>query len=211
MNAKVNQDNQPTNMLFARSRLIDRNVDELIGICKGVLFDGVTVQEEAEMMLAWMETNRQAANKWPANILYARISTMLEDGVLDIDEQAELLDVLMHITGPAAHLNNVHSSSTGLPLTQPQPDIIFLGQLFCVTGKFASGTRNEINGIIESRGGIAKTKPTKQTNYLVIGEVGSRDWIHSTFGRKIEKAVEFNQQGSSINIISEEHWFKSIN
>lgn len=210
MITKSNKDGQPINLLFARSRLVDRNIDELIGICKGVIYDGVVEKQEADMLLQWLETNRHAANKWPANILYERISTMLEDDILDSAEQSELLELLTQITGPAAHLYDAHSTSTELPLTKPQPEIIFLDQLFCVTGKFISGTRNEITSVIESLGGIAKTSPTKKTNYLVIGEVGSRDWIHSTFGRKIEKAIELNNQGSIISIISEQHWSSFI-
>ncbi len=206
----LNHDGQPLNLAISRSRLIDRNIDELIGICKGVLFDGVVVHEEADMLLRWMERNQHAANKWPANILYARISLMLKDGNFDSDEQKELLDLLMEVTGPAAHLYDEHSTSTELPLSKPQPEIVFTDRVFCVTGKFVSGTRKEITMAIETRAGKTKSSPTKDTNYLIIGEVGSRDWIHSTFGRKIEKAVELNNQGCSIEIISEEHWASFI-
>ncbi|MDH5612243.1 MAG: BRCT domain-containing protein [Gammaproteobacteria bacterium] len=206
----LDQNGQPLNLLLSRSRLIDRNIDELIGICKGVLFDGAVVQAEAEMMLKWMETNRHAADQWPANILYCRIERMLSDGKLDNNEQAELLDLLIETTGPAAHLYNEPSTSTELPLTQPPPPIEYDGRIFCATGKFITGTRDQVTGIIEERLGSATTKPTKKTDYLIIGEVGSRDWIHSTFGRKIEKAVELNNKGSLINIISEQHWVKSL-
>jgi hypothetical protein len=47
---------------------------------------------------------------------------------------------------------------------------------------------------------------TKDLNYLVIGEVGSRDWIHSTHGRKIEKAIDYNDRGCRIAIVTEQHW-----
>ncbi len=44
----------------------------------------------------------------------------------------------------------------------------------------------------------------------VIGAIGSRDWIHSTHGRKIERAVELREQGTGIYILSEEYWADSI-
>jgi hypothetical protein len=40
----------------------------------------------------------------------------------------------------------------------------------------------------------------------VIGEIGSRDWIHSTHGRKIEKAMDYNGRGCRIAIVGEQHW-----
>ena len=208
MRQKTNQDGQPT-ISYAKSRLIDRNIDELIGLCKGIIYDGVVEKQEADMLLQWLETNRHAANKWPANILYERISKMLEDDILDSDEQSELLELLTQITGPAAHIYDAHSTSTDLPLTKPQPDIVYKNKLFCVTGKFVTGSRSDVTEIIEANGGTINRNLIKKTDYLIIGEIGSREWIHSTFGRKIEKAVEFNQQGCSISIISEEHWSKT--
>jgi hypothetical protein len=43
-------------------------------------------------------------------------------------------------------------------------------------------------------------------DYLVIGEIGSRDWIHSTHGRKIEKAIDYSGRGCHIAIVAEQHW-----
>jgi len=42
------------------------------------------------------------------------------------------------------------------------------------------------------------------TDYLVIGEIGSSNWVHSSFGRKIEKAMELKEKGR-ISIVSEKH------
>ena len=51
---------------------------------------------------------------------------------------------------------------------------------------------------------------TQNIHYLIIGSIGSDDWIHSSFGRKIEKALQFKKQGKNIIIISEDHWTKYI-
>ena len=40
-----------------------------------------------------------------------------------------------------------------------------------------------------------------QTDYLVIGILGSEDWIHTSYGRKIEKAIEIKQKGFNVAII----------
>jgi hypothetical protein len=45
-----------------------------------------------------------------------------------------------------------------------------------------------------------------ETNYVVIGTFGSRDWVHTSFGRKIEKAVDYRTKGYPLAIITEDHW-----
>lgn len=193
----------------AYSRLIDRQIDEIIGMAKGVIADGVVTQEEAEYLLEWLQTNRYAADKWPANVLYNRLSLALADGVLDSDEESDLLQLISDIVGKPKH-TDAHSMTTTLPFNNPMPHVEFSDRTFCLTGTFYGGKRKILSQMIERRGGEIKNSPSRFLNYLVIGEVGSMDWIHSTFGRKIEKAVELRDQGHSIAIISEEHWSKYI-
>ena len=106
--------------------------------------------------------------------------------------------------------NETYSSS--LPLSSPLPDpIIFPQKIFAITGRFAFGTRRTVMESIESRGGVAfDTPPTRDSHYLVIGVFASRDWAHTNYGRKIERAVELRESGSGIAIVSEEHWKKFV-
>ena len=59
-------------------------------------------------------------------------------------------------------------------------------------------------------GGVIDQSPTRDTHYLVIGELCSPDWVHTTFGRSIERAVELHNQGHPIQIVSEEHLVNSL-
>ena len=47
---------------------------------------------------------------------------------------------------------------------------------------------------------------TRAADYLAIGIYATDSWAHSSFGRKIEKAVEYREKGAGIAIASEEHW-----
>ena len=206
----INEHGQPRNRAFNAARLNDRKIDELVGVCKGVLADGVVDQAEAQFLQEWLETNREIADHWPANVLYQRISDALKDGVLDSDEEKELLEILLQITGGPSIRENVASMSSTLPLTKPDPGVIFERRKFCFTGKFVTGTRKEVQDIVLAKSGAVSKTPTKDTHYVVIGLIGSSDWIHSTHGRKIEKVVEMRNDGHDICIISEEHWVKHI-
>lgn len=209
--SEIDRDGQPLVQAFNAARLSDRAVDELIGLCRGVLADGAVTDGEAKFLLQWMEANREAAGCWPCSDLYRRLREMLVDRTLDPDEQSELLDLLLDITGGGLPVDQrIASLSSSLPLCSPPPAVVFPDQAFCLTGKFVFGSRKQCEAALVERGASTLSTPTKKTHFLVIGSIGSRDWIHSTHGRKIEKAVELRQEGNPIRIVSESHWVKFL-
>lgn len=190
-------------------RLQDRLIDELIGISRGVIADGTVDESEAIFIGQWIENHREIADKWPVNVLYARITELLKDGTLTPDEQKQLMETLKEITGGGMSYVEPTKSTT-LPLTHPEPDVMFEGGVFSLTGKFVFGSNVECEAVIADLGGTIVPVPTSDTDYLVIGEMGSPDWAHSTFGRSIEKAIELQGNGNNIAIISEQHWVDQL-
>jgi len=140
---------------------------------------------------------------WPISELSRRVNKMLDDKNIDEEEKAELLETLRQITGGDT------CSSTTLPLTVPPPEVVFKDKNYCFTGHFVAGTRKQVETIVLNKGGFTQANPTLKTDYLVIGILGSTTWIHSPYGRKIEKAVEIRET-KGINIISEKHWAQFI-
>ncbi len=191
------------------SRVQDRLIDELIGISRGVIADGVVDENEAIFIGQWIENHREIADKWPVNVLYVRLVKMLRDGVLSEDEQQELLETLRDLTGESA-LYQEPNRPTTLPLDKPAPSVDFSGKSFCLTGRFVLGSKFDCEETITEMGGNVVQMPSQETDYLVIGELCSPDWIHTTFGRSIEKGVELKQEGHPLAIVSEEHWVNSL-
>lgn len=190
-------------------RIQDRLIDELIGICRGVIADGVIDESEAIFLGQWIENHREVADKWPANVVYARVVEMLQDGILTSDEQLDLLGTLRNLTGEGSPLQEPNQSTT-LPLTRPAPVVNFDDCVFCLTGEFVFGPMLDCEEAILEVGGSIVDTPGQETDYLVIGEFCSPDWVHTTFGRSIERAVEMREQGSGIKIISERHWVDAL-
>lgn len=210
-NNLLNAHAQPIPRAFNAQAVADRQIDELIGLIKGILADGEVQQAEAEFLLQWMEANRGVCKTWPASVLFPRLSAALMDGVLDAAEESELMGLLLRtVGGNTAPASGGTSDATGLPLTDPMPDIEFVGRRFCFTGQFYSGSRDWCMSQIERKGGIAQPNVTKALDYLVIGELGSEDWRHSTHGRKIETAIRYVEGGTAIAIVAEAHWAKSL-
>lgn len=195
-------------------RLADRKVDELVGICRGMLADGELNASEATFLQDWLRRSGAYVDQYPFNALYARLSTALLDGVLDHDEESDLLGTLAQFVGGEAFhgREGVASLSTALPFCSPEPEIRYEPAMtyFCITGTFNFGSRTDVMREIMQRDVYIDDSVLKRTNYLVVGEFASRDWMHSNYGRKIEKAVEFRDAGQRIAIVSEAHWVASL-
>lgn len=205
--ATIDEHGQPVSRAVNARRRADRANDELIGLCRGMLADRRINQEEADFLSQWMEINPDVLNKYPGNLIHARVCEYLEDGILDADEKIELFEFIARMIGHTETPLPV-TTSTSLPFDMPMPDLIFDGCEFCLTGRFAYGTRMDCNLLIKSLGGSLCSTPLKRGCVVVIGFIGSPDWIHSTHGRKIEAAIEYRDAGHPISIVSEDHWMQ---
>jgi len=197
-------------MVFG-NKMIDRSMDELIGICKGILFDGSVSETQVYRLCQWFDANPYIKRTIIGNDLYALLVTMEHKDKLSIEDQCLLLDFFSKLSGSVEILNSGYNPSCKLPLTDPAPVVIFSGKLFVLTGNFKIGNRAKVISLIENLGGQVSPKTVNcYTDYLVIGDVGSMAWVHSSYGRKIEHAMELQQEGCDIAIISEAHFMRSL-
>ncbi len=137
---------------------------------------------------------------------------MLEDGSLDEEEQTELFSLLQQITGQIRVADELENMACTIAFNEkPYPDISFTGKQFCFTGKFLFGSRKHCKEIVTSKGGKVADKMFEKTvDYLIVGSVASRDWRHSTHGRKIEEAIEFREKYNQPVILPESHFVKFV-
>ena len=187
-----------------RKNIQDRKIDTLIGLSKGISANGEVDQAEAEFLQTWLVQNSQSENPIILNLL-EKVSETLEDGILDSEESSELLSILHGFSGDKVELGEVSKTST-LPICNPPPQISFAGKTFLFTGTCAYGTRKQCQAAIDSLGGINANRVTRDLGYLILGTYVTDSWAHESFGRKIEKAIEYRDSGSPLAIITEEHW-----
>jgi len=190
---------------------VSKAIDQLSGICSGILADGEVSQAEAAFLADWVRKFAPFEPVWPFTDILARVERIFADGHCDDDERAELKGVMEALCGYTATAKPDETYSTTLPLDTPLPDLIFPERQFVITGKFAFGTRRKVSEAISTLGGIATdSAPSRTSHYLVVGVFASRDWANTNYGRKIERAVELRDSGSGIAIISEEHWKRFV-
>ena len=189
-------------------RLQSRQVDELIGLARGMIADGSINSAEVQFLEKWLVTNLSISQQPLIAALYDRVRAILADGVADPEECNDLFAALNAFTASDSELGEA-SEATSLPLCQPAPRVRFEGMVYCFTGTFSFGQRKHCEEAVISRGGTGGSL-TKATNYLVIGAYATEFWKHSSFGNKILKAVEMRSTGASISIIAEEHWARHL-
>ena len=185
-------------------RLASRQVDELIGLARGLCADGTINQAEVEFLEKWLGANLHLTDQPLVRVLFDRVRTILADGTVSEEEQRDLFDCLTSLGTCDLELGEVLKSTT-LPLCSPAPDLEFLGRRYTFTGTFRFGQRKDCEQAVFDRGGDAGSL-TRHTNYLVIGVYATESWKHSSAGNKIIKACEMRDSGIPISIVSEEHW-----
>lgn len=200
--------------LFHSARIDRRSADVLVGLAGGITADGVVTTEEAIFLKQWLETNLVHLADPVINLLYSRLSQMLQDNYLDPEESSELLNLLHGFAGrPLQPLkgNDLNCvAPNDLPFNAPLPDLVWDGKTFVFTGIMAYGPRKDCQALIEERGGLIGGGVSKKVHYLVVGSIGNEQWRHSSYGTKIMRAVELREAGVPIAIVSERHWQEGI-
>ena len=185
-------------------RITSRQVDELIGLARGVAADGDLNFAEVEFLQKWLAANVAVSQQPLIRTLYQRINEVLSDGALDSEEKILLLDTLNSFSSRDFEMGEVLKSST-LPLCEPAPALSFTGVNYCFTGTFIYGQRKACEGAVAARGGLAGGL-NRKTEVLVIGAYATESWKHSAFGNKILQASAWRDEGRPIAIVSEQHW-----
>ncbi|KGE68184.1 MULTISPECIES: BRCT domain-containing protein [Pseudomonas] len=193
-------------VFFHQARIDRRSADALIGITAGLTADGKINQLEAEFLKSWIETHLVHLEDPVVNILYQRLADMLSDGVLDEDESIELLEILHQFAGLPVGAPQRTANVSSLPLNDPIPELDWLDRVFLFTGVMAYGPRKDCESLVTERGGVIGNSVSKKVHFLVVGSIGNEQWLHSSYGTKIKKAVELRNSGVPIAIISETHW-----
>lgn len=193
---------------YGKARISDRQISELVGLAHGMIADGKVNKAEAEYFYKWLIANQNVADNPVISELYFRVEDFFADDHFSDEESLELFETLNALAGGDYEIGELQKS-TSLPICDPAPKLTFVGSRFCFTGTFNFGKRKVCEAKVANLGGTAGSL-VAATNYLVIGSYATDSWAHSSFGRKIEKAVDMRERGLPINIVTEDHWKNQI-
>ena len=185
-----------------------RSMGALLGITQGLLCDGELNDREIEFLYDWMRTNDAIANTPPVNIIFQRVAAVLKDGIITATEREYLAGTLQRFIGGSIDELSAPNHVTELIFDDVER-VNFRESRFCLTGDFAYADRPQCEGLIAARGGIVGSV-TRKLNYLVVGQGGSTEWKHGSFGTKIAKALDYRQRGVPLLIVAESVWATSL-
>lgn len=192
------------------NRLLSRSVNQLIGICDGIAADDTIIDKEVIFLRTWLNEHQGVTKVWPGSLIADRVDAILADGIITAEERADLLDTLRKLSGNQfEHTGSAMPDTPSVPIDD-DPSIFFKNMSYCFTGRFIFGTRAACERTILELGGMAVDNITKRLDYLVVGSMIEPLWANTTFGRKIEKAMLYKDEGSELAIVSERQWSDAL-
>ncbi|MFZ6819828.1 BRCT domain-containing protein [Undibacterium sp. Ji22W] len=191
-------------------RNLAKSAQTLLGICSGIAADGQVNETEILFLREWLAEHEEIAVVWPGSVIAKRIQEIIADNVVTLEEREDLLQTLQEVAGNFFGETGVaQQNSPTLPIDL-NPVLEFAGKTVCFTGSFLLGTRTACEKTIEKHGGVPASSITKRLDYLIIGTLASPDWVNTTYGRKIEKAVAYREEQGRPAIISEYQWTNAL-
>lgn len=193
-----------------RHRQLTKSTEILMGMVTGMVADGQLHDLEIQLLSTWLTENAEVAEQWPGSVIARKVREVLADGVITQDEREHLLQVLQ---GLAANEFAVTGAAVAEVASLPINDVVtveIVNAGVCHTGVFLFGTRAACERLTLKAGGMPLDNVSKRTDILVVGTKVSPDWAHSSFGRKIQRAAELQEEGHPIEIISERRWLEVV-
>jgi len=191
------------------NRALTRATQVLMGIVTGIVADGQLHESEVLMLNTWLTENADVTTVWPGSAVAQMLRTALADGVITPEERAHMLHELQALAGTDfSETGSSSSNVAGLPYDH-DAQVTICGAAICHTGVFLYGTRAACEKLTHKAGGIALPTVTRKATYLVVGTHVSPAWVNTSYGRKIQQAMELKQAGHPIGIIAEEWWLKA--
>lgn len=206
----LDADGQPPRALYY-NRAVARQIQEMLGLVKGMVCDGDLSEGEVRSFRNWLEVNPDVSSRWPGRELARRIVRALDDGKIDEAERHDLYELFCDTAGDGGERSLERPFSTKLPFDDPPPPIVFDGRLFCFTGIFAFGSREECERAVIERGGRCHKTIVKKPMTVVVGLMASDAWVQTGWGRKIEKAIVYRDGGVGVQLVGEGHWVQAVN
>lgn len=189
---------------------INKAVKHLLGMVEGMVADNHLHDKEVQLLSTWLNAYPEATSAWPGSVIGHKVREVLADGIITDEERKHLLKVLLGlIANDFAETGSASAEVTTLPIDDAVT-VEIRNAGVCMTGEFIFGTRAACERLTLKAGGMPLDNVTKRVDILVIGTRVSPDWAHTTFGRKIQRAAELQDEGHPIEIISERRWLEVV-
>jgi DNA polymerase-3 subunit epsilon len=190
---------------------------ELLHLVQDIMADGVVDIEEVRQLCAFLYQRPELRGSDAGCGLFMLSEHILEDGIIEPAEALMVESLLRDLWGIDGALRGIlQSPQSAKPAfwraptatTTPPKDtaatcIEFAGKVFCFTGDFAFGDREQCQASTAKAGGTIKTGVSRKVDYLVAGALGG-------WGAKLDQAGALSAGGHRIAVVNECDWAKAL-
>ena len=195
---------------------ITATIQTMQGVAYGIIADDKISDEEIALFKEWIDENEFLTGTYPYDDIVKILNSILADGIITENEKeklkaflSEFVDTTTSNNLSETDLKELKDAYSVNAICTKNPEIILKDRTFCFTGKSKYASREELAQLVEDCHGSFRNNISSRTNYLIVGLDGSEHWTYSTYGRKIEKAIDLNKTGKgNIQIIQEETFWK---
>lgn len=182
----------------------------LTGIVTGIVADGQLHDMEIQILSGWLTAHEEVTQHWPGNAIAKLVRQVMEDGVITEEERTHLVGELQAMVGnDFAETGSVSDEVIQLPFDDAAPRLIS-GSRVCLTGTFVYGTRNACERLAIQAGLEPSSSVSKKVHALIVGTHVSPDWVNTSYGTKIIRAMELREEGHPILIVRERDWIDNL-
>lgn len=193
------------------NRALSKASQVLTGIVTGIVADGHLHDMEVQMLSTWLASNDVVVNTWPGFAIARLVREVLADGIISEEERAHLLAQLQALVGnDFSETGAVDTAVAELPFDDNSV-LKLMGSRICLTGSFLYGTRDACERIAIKAGSLPASNVSKKVDLLIVGTHIAPDWVNTSYGTKIIRAMELRDEGHRIAIVRERRWIELIN
>jgi hypothetical protein len=191
--------------------LVSTDMQRLQPILSAIASDGTVAEAEIEQLSMWLAEREHLRKCWPYEEMDSLLTTTMQDQSIDPKEHKLILEFCSSFTTADQAFETPHVTARMLSdIFAVSPVISFDDYSFCFTGESKRATLEEMKTLAQDRGAKVVESVSPDLDYLVVGVGGNPCWAYASYGRKIEKAMEFRRQGSKLLIVHESDFFDAL-
>lgn len=182
-------------------------INQFIGILSGLAADNSMNIIECRRLAEFLSTSEILRDYFLGRAITPPLLKILSKPQPKKKDYDDLLLLIKQLSGNM-FIDTGYVVSMPIHLTTDTDEIYDIESLVvCFTGVFQQ-TRSETERVAKVLGAIPVPRVIQDLDMLVIGGDISSHWAHGNFGRKIETAMKFIEDGFRIKIINEAQWLK---
>lgn len=193
---------------------VEERLSFVYGMIYMALSDAKVTIDEAQTLQRWLVSVQSTGIDDPVMFrLLQDLDDCLSDGELSPKDAERLVKTFTDTVTPISHLGELQTTIT-LPITEPQPEVIFSGKEFVLTGEFTGlggvGRETFFTPILVKMGASLTKRLSRNSDYLVLGTYSSASYRQGNYGSKITRGMRWRDKHDKPQIISESHFLKAL-